>query len=142
MGLFNTDKNLAEQLAELVAANAELTDRVSAAEACAEEKIQALAAAIDERDKDRQAHAASLAEYAEAVTAKDSEIEDLKAKLANPPAAYADATEGVSGAVAEGGDGEQTSYWSRYYAIEDGGERTRFWRKNRENLENEQRQRR
>ena len=128
MGLFKTDKNLAAILDELKSENAELLERVAQAEACVEEKLRALT--------DMQVlHSAAC----EQIEAKDAEIAELKAKLANPPAAYADASEGKADAVAEGGEGSQETYWQKYHKIEDPKERTRFWRANREALENEQR---
>jgi len=128
MGLFKSDKNLAAILEEIKAENGELKERVASAEACVEEKITALADL-------QNLHTQAVADN----SAKDAEIAELKAKLANPPAAYADATEGKAASVAEGGEGEQESYWQRYHKILDPKERTKFWRTNREALENEQR---
>ena len=135
MGLFKTDKNLAALLDELKSENAELTERVSAAEACVEEKVRAL---TDLQTLHAQAVAAIDAKET-AIAEATATIADLQAKLANPAAAYADATEGKADAVAEGGEGSQETYWQRYHKIEDPKERTRFWRANREALENEQR---
>ena len=101
-------------------------------------KLEALLADKNELASSLEAAQLELAEAKTAVSAKDEEIAELKSKLANPPAAYADASEGKAAAVAEGGEA-QASYWDQYYAISDSAERTRFWRKNREALENEQR---
>lgn len=99
MGLFKSDKNLAAILEELKSENADLLERVSKAEACVEEKLRAIA--------DLQAvHSASGDE----IKAKDAEIAELKAKLANPPAAYADASEGKADAVAEGGESSSMTW--------------------------------
>lgn len=146
MGLFKSDKNLAEQLADKDAQIADLTARIEAAEVTVGEKLEAIkameaahgAAIAAAKEEAEAAKASATAKDAELVAAK-AEVETLKAKLANPPEAYKHASEGVKTPVSEGGDGEGKSFWTQYYAIEDGAERTKFWRAHRKDLENEAR---
>ena len=145
------------KIAELIEAKdttiAELTARIEAAEGVVEEKleiIKGLEASVAEKDAQIEAFETS---HAEAIEAKDAEIselsaakdesaakiEELEAKLANPPAAYQHATEGKDGAVAEGGEGEEKSYWQKYHSITDLKEQRRFWLAHQKELQDEQR---
>jgi hypothetical protein len=145
MGLFKSDKNLAEQLADRDAQIADLTARIEAAEATVGEKLEAAkameavhSAVVAEFNAKAEANAAAIAAKEAELVAATAEVENLKAKLASPPDAYKHASDGVKTPVAEGGDGEGKSYWAQYYAIESGAERTKFWRAHRKDLENEQ----
>lgn len=117
MGLFKSDKNLADQLADLTAANADLLARVEAAEATVGEKIDAVAAlekaqaeAADQAKAQADAAQADIAAKETALAEASAKIAELEAKLANPPAAYAHATEGSGKPIAEGGEGGAMSW--------------------------------
>jgi len=144
MGLFGKSENLAKQLADAQARVTELEEQKRRAEeAPPVEEDDDTSSELEDRVSALEGRVAELETRVKALedqkAENEEEIEGLKAKLANPPAAYGDAAPGRQKALGEGAPGDGESLWDQYRAIKEPAARTRFWREHKDDLEREQR---